>query len=305
MGIMLTRLSILPIVVPVLFGSTLLVTHEVSGQSTCSTQSHKRLEMFTMHRSKSSLRFQLRDEAGHIVVDKELSELECDPVVVKPDYIVIYSEDAQVVAVDHMGKILWTHNTTVSYDVPRFVTTQREVVYYCGFHSEPLRTEGESAKGFLASSSDEQRVTAMDIRTGHRIWNKPWLEIGTPVVEDLTGNILSVAIEPRSRSSEGPLSAKRFLRMVRSSDGRILHSWKMPQWAVINKVGAKLLLSDWLRRRGNVWHVAGTINNQHVTVHSSSYSTLGTAGSHIWCDFTITNGSVLRVTFRGKHLTIR
>jgi hypothetical protein len=301
----MSRLGRLPIVVPILFGSMFLVSDNVSGQTARSKQLHNRPELFSIHRSKSSLSFQLRDRAGHIVVDKELSELECDPVVVKPDNIVIYSEEGQVVAVDHIGKQLWASNTTVSYGVPRLVTTQREVVYYYGFHSEPIPADGESAKGFLATSNEEQRVSAKEIRTGHSIWNRPWLEIGTPEAVDLSGNILSVAIEPPSQSHGRLRHAARFLRMIRSADGRILHSWKLPQWAVINNAHETLMLSEWLRMRGNIWHVSGNSDNQCVNVHSSPYLMPGKSTRGIACDFRITRGSVLRVTFRGKHLTIR
>lgn len=172
-------------------------------------------------------------------------ELNCMPVLMQRSLLAIPLSGGLVV-VSPNGKISWTLKLPYYQNPSSLVAAGNVLIHDSG---PPSIGAWDSLKDEIFASRQSVRVAANSIITGRQLWDRAWLDTGTPIVQE--GSSCFFSIRPNRPSPTAWFMDKRD-----AATGRLLESWRLPN-PTFDRKSSTQDLADVLRSSNMRWFKKG------------------------------------------------
>lgn len=171
-----------------------------------------------------------------------------------------------ITAIDSNAKVRWSELLDHEYDPGGIICLNKYVLYGDGPMSVGAVNTYGSLKGWLEQVRESIRIKCANPADGSLRWNKPWLQIGTPLCSLPDDVFLTLRPDLPVVGEHGVWYRKWRLETRRASTGARLQAWTMPLVKTGNRDSDYETLSDLLRLSRLRW---GLVNkNDSFVFHA-------------------------------------
>ncbi len=244
-------------------------------------------------------RIVLKLDNGRQLILRSEGQVPCPPVYDAFDHMFSVAFDSTVKGIGATGDELWCHDLDFYYNPSSLLASNGVVVYDNGTDHLAMA----DFDNWASISAKSQRIVAREGRTGRLLWDRPWLDVGSPCLIARHNVIYTVRtpLPVRRGDDLSPLHGHFDERNLMTC--KLIRTWAIPRWTVSRRrAGLRAItLTDWLRRPSNKWYAVAGHSGIVFKILGAVWPSLAGKTRQSWrckCELVISRNHELGVNWR-------